>query len=71
MDAINHPPHYTKGHIECIEAIKAALGQDGFDSYCRGQVIKYLWRAGHKGSAAEDLGKADWYMRRLLQEVEA
>jgi hypothetical protein len=32
-------------------------------------VFKYLWRAEHKGNAVEDLGKADWYMRRLLLEA--
>ena len=68
-DLVNHPPHYTQGSVECIAAIKAALGANGFKAYCKGQVIKYLWRAEHKGSAKEDLAKADWYMRRLLQEA--
>jgi hypothetical protein len=67
-DLVNHPPHYKKGEVECIHAIKAALGDEGFKAYCKGQVIKYLWRADHKGSPKEDLGKADWYMRRLLME---
>jgi hypothetical protein len=65
-DLINHPPHYKHGDIECIAAIKAALGDDGFRAYCKGNVIKYLWRAEHKGNSDEDYGKADWYMRRLL-----
>jgi len=68
-DPINHPPHYTKGHVECIEAIKAALGQDGFNAYCRGQVMKYLWRAEHKANRLADLRKADWYLSRLLFEL--
>jgi hypothetical protein len=70
-DLVNHPPHYKQGDIECIQAIKAALGSEGFKAYCKGQVFKYLWRAEHKGNAVEDLGKADWYMRRLLLEAEA
>ena len=70
-DMICHPPHYKQGDIECIQAIKAALGSEGFKAYCKGQVFKYLWRAEHKGNAVEDLGKADWYMRRLLLEAEA
>lgn len=24
IDVVNHPSHYTKGSIECIDAIKAA-----------------------------------------------
>lgn len=65
-DLVNHPPHYNQGDIECIDAIAAALGPDGFRAYCKGQVIKYLWRADHKGNATQDIAKADWYMQRLV-----
>lgn len=60
-DMVNHPPHYTAGDIECIDAIRAALGDAGFVAYCRGNAIKYLWRTGRKGNAQEDLQKAAWY----------
>lgn len=26
MDNVNHPEHYTSGGIECIDAIRASLG---------------------------------------------
>jgi hypothetical protein len=68
-DNVNHPLHYTQTEIECIDAIKAALGADGFHAYCKGQVIKYLWRADHKGNRIEDLRKAQWYMERLVVEL--
>jgi Protein of unknwon function (DUF3310) len=68
-DMINHPPHYTGGGIECIDAIKAALGHGGFVAFLRGQVIKYQWRLGHKDNAAQDAGKARWYAERLEQEL--
>lgn len=68
-DMVNHPPHYTRGDIECIEAIKAALGPVGFVSYLRGQVIKYLWRCHLKGHLMQDLKKAEFYLGRLLQEL--
>lgn len=68
-DNVNHPPHYTKTEIECIDAIKAALGADGFHAYCKGQVIKYLWRAEHKNNRIEDLRKAQWYMDRIVMEL--
>jgi hypothetical protein len=67
-DNVNHPPHYNQGGIECIEAIKAALG-DGFVAYLRGNVIKYLWRCEHKGGV-EDLKKAAWYLDRAIKEME-
>jgi hypothetical protein len=63
-DNVNHPPHYNQGGIECIEAIKAALG-GGFVSYLRGNVIKYLWRCEHKGGV-EDLRKAAFYLDRAM-----
>ena len=63
-DIINKPPHYTKGKIECIEAIDAALG-DHATSYYKGNVIKYLWRADYKGGL-DDLKKAKWYLDRAV-----
>ena len=68
-DPIEHPAHYRAGEIECIEAIKAALGQEGFIAYCRGNALKYLWRAGLKGDPVECLGKARWYAARAEQEA--
>lgn len=65
-DMINHPPHYTQGDVECIDAIEAALGPEGFQAYCRGQAIKYAWRAEHKGAPTQDLGKIGWYADRAL-----
>ena len=67
-DPINHPAHYTQGEIECIDAIRAALGPEGFRAYCRGNVIKYVWRAEHKGKTQEDLEKALWYARKAVGE---
>lgn len=68
MDLVNHPPHYTKSGIECIDAIKAALG-DGFNDFLRGQVIKYVWRGPHKGVPLQDYQKAEWYLKRLISEL--
>ena len=65
-DPIN-PSHYKQGGIECIEAIKAALG-DGFPDYLRGNVMKYLWRYKEKGGV-DDLRKSAWYLDRLFKEV--
>jgi hypothetical protein len=72
-DMINHPPHYRRedSGIECIDAIRAALGREGFIAYCKGQVLKYNWRAGLKGDACEDAKKAAWYQARMIGEMEA
>ena len=63
-DMVNSPPHYTDGGIETIDFIRAKLGPDGFKAYCVGNAMKYISRAGKKGSAKEDLSKAVWYLRR-------
>ena len=69
-DPVNNPSHYTSGQIECIDAIREALGLDGFVTYCRGNAIKYAWRAGKKDVLAQDLRKAAWYLSRAAQELE-
>ncbi len=67
-DPIN-PSHYKRGSIECIEAIKSALGS-GFVAYLWGNILKYIWRWPNK-NGIEDLKKARWYLDRLIQEEEA
>lgn len=64
-DPVAHPPHYTQGSVECIDAIEAALGPAGFIAYLQGQVMKYTWRLHHKGNALQDIKKALWYGEKL------
>ena len=68
QDAINKPPHYNQGSIECIEYLKDNLG-DGFPDYLDGNIKKYLHRWRYKNAPIEDLRKARWYLDRLIQEV--
>ena len=42
-DNVNHPPHYKKGPIECIDAIESALTFEQFIGYCKAAAIKYIW----------------------------
>jgi hypothetical protein len=69
MDAIN-PEHYKKGGIECVEAIKASMSDLEFQGYLKGNVFKYMWRFRHK-KGVEDLQKAEWYNKRLIDELKA
>ena len=63
-DIINHPEHYTKG-IETTDYIRS-WNMD----YVRGNIIKYITRFPHKGTALQDLKKAKWYLEYLIKEVE-
>ena len=70
-DPVTRPAHYQSDDgIECIDAIRAALGLEGFVAHCRGTAIKYAWRAGSKGDAAECLRKGAWYLERAAKELE-
>ena len=68
-DLVNHPEHYRQGEIECIDAIAAALTPDEFRGYCKGNILKYVWRERHKGGA-QSLMKARWYLDRLIGTME-
>ena len=68
VDMVNNPPHYNKAGVECIDAIRAALGE-GFEYYLQGNVIKYLWRYRYK-NGTEDCRKASWYLDELIKEIE-
>lgn len=60
-DMVKHPPHYTMGGIEVLDAIEAwKLG------YHEGNIVKYIARAKYKGNELQDLQKAAEYLRRLI-----
>lgn len=67
-DNIN-PEHYKVGGIEVIDIMKAKLSPTQFAGFCKGNVIKYVLRADHKGKI-EDLKKARFYLEKLIDEVE-
>ena len=69
-DNVNHPPHYKKGPIECIDAIESALTFEQFIGYCKAAAIKYIWRSDHKDANIQDIDKAIWYLTRLRNKME-
>ena len=64
QDPVNHPDHYTSGNIECLDAIKSALGEN-YQFYVQGNLIKYIWRFNHK-NGLQDLQKAQFYLNDLI-----
>ena len=61
---INHPAHYNVGRIEVIDAIESWEL-----NFSRGNAVKYIARAGHKGDEVEDLKKAAWYINREIERL--
>lgn len=69
VDPVNHPAHYEKGDVECIDAIRASMTEEAFNGYLKGNVLKYIWRYESKGKPAEDLRKAQWYLNKLIEST--
>jgi uncharacterized damage-inducible protein DinB len=67
-DPVNSPAHYMTGGVETIDFIEAK----GFN-YHRGQVCKYLTRAGLKDPETEiqDLEKAAYYLSREISNLKS
>lgn len=65
QDNVNHPKHYTShpSGVECIQVTEHM-------NFCRGNAMKYIWRAGEKGNEIEDLKKARWYLDREIKRLE-
>ena len=67
VDMVNNPPHYNKYGVECLDAIRSAIGE-GYEYYLQGNIIKYLWRYRYK-NGVEDLEKAKFYLDKMIQTV--
>jgi hypothetical protein len=67
-DQIN-PDHYKVGGIETWDYLCAKLSPTQLAGYVKGNVIKYISRADHKGKLT-DLKKAQWYLDKLIVEFE-
>jgi hypothetical protein len=69
FDKVNSPDHYKlRGlDIEAIDVIRGALTEDEFRGFCKGNVLKYTIREGHK-NGDEDLKKAKKYLEFLGDE---
>ena len=69
-DQINHPTHYTQSKIECIDYMKDNMSDEAFRGYLEGACKKYLHRFRYKGKPMDDLKKCQWYLNRLINEME-
>ena len=65
-EKVNHPEHYG-GAENIYEAIKVINAWNlGFEL---GNTLKYISRAGKKGSKIEDLEKAKWYLEHEINKL--
>ncbi len=66
-EKIDHPQHYG-GADNVYEAINVIEAWQL--SFCLGNVLKYISRAGKKGPTLVDLRKAQWYLVREIRRIE-
>lgn len=70
-DPVNSPSHYARSKDDPYEVWKVlrawGLEEDAF----RWTAVKYLARAGKKGDLLEDLRKAQWYLNRRIESLQA
>ena len=65
-DPVNNPSHYNQNGIEVIDVIETYAKED----FRLANVIKYVCRSGYKGNQVQDLRKAQWYLERVLAELD-
>ena len=53
--------HYTNSAIQPIDVIRKVLTPEELRGFLKGNIIKYRLRAGKKGPALQDIGKAEQY----------
>jgi hypothetical protein len=59
--------HYLNMKVRPWDAMRAWMSDDEFAGFLRGNVIKYIARAGKKGDELEDLCKAAHYLDTLIE----
>lgn len=70
-DPVNHPDHYKRGGVECIDLVEAIVARfPGMTGFRLGNVVKYVFRHLDKGDPLENLKKARWYLDREIEKYE-
>ena len=69
---IAHPAHYrTSNGLETIDVMEAFTeDMAGYEAVCTSNVLKYICRW-KKKNGLEDLKKAEWYLKRLIEHIES
>lgn len=65
-ERVNHPAHYAKAGVECIDVMESVFGRAALLDFCTLNAFKYVWRADSKGCRREDLEKARWYLGKAV-----
>ncbi len=69
-NGIDHPSHYTDKGMECWDWYGYAMTKEEYVGALKGNVFKYMYRAGQKDDVVKDLKKAQAYLNKLILTME-
>ena len=72
VDMVHSPSHYKlKGlNIESVDVFRAVLTNEEYIGWCKGNALKYLFRAGKKDNEVQDLSKCSVYVNWAIKAME-
>lgn len=59
--------HYKDNALQPWAVMQAWFTEEEFKGFLKGNALKYIYRAGRKGSAVEDYEKAVHYLEKLIE----
>ncbi len=68
-DPVN-PDYYPQGGDHHYQVAKRLGTHVEYLGYLRWQCMKYLWRLWHKPDPLIELRKAEWYLQKLIEDIE-
>tara|TARA_R100000329_G_scaffold121003_2_gene99717 strand:+ start:776 stop:979 length:204 start_codon:yes stop_codon:yes gene_type:complete len=66
---VNSPKHYRMQGVEAIDILEMSMTEEEFMGYLKGNMLKYIMRYKHKNKPKEDLQKAEWYLKKLIEKI--
>ena len=68
-DMVTSPKHYRMQGVEAIDILEMSMTEEEFMGYLKGNMLKYIMRYKHKNKPKEDLQKAEWYLKKLIEKI--
>lgn len=66
-DQVKAPSHYADRKYQSILVIEDSMSTEAFKGYLKGNIMKYISRAGKKDKTTQDLNKAATYLQWLIE----
>lgn len=64
-EQVDSPAHYTRYGLETIDALRGTMSPEEFNGFLKGNIVKYVTRAGAKDAVEQEFHKVVWYATSL------